>query len=120
LAAVNLSVRYITNRFLPDKAVDLIDEAASMLKISLENKPQVLDEVHRKITRLEIETEALMRESKEDPKKQLMQKIVSRKSDKEIADIRETDERSWKSRWNTEKDILADTRKIKKELKHCE
>src|SRR5581483_503014 len=63
VAAVNLSSRYITDRFLPDKAVDLIDEAASYLKISLENKPPVLEEAHRKIMRLEIEREALKKEA---------------------------------------------------------
>jgi ATP-dependent Clp protease ATP-binding subunit ClpB len=109
VAAVNLSTRYITNRFLPDKAVDLIDEAASMLKISLENKPAQLDEVHRKITRLEIETEALNRESAKDN--------ASRVKDiaKEIADMRETT-KDLEIRWTTEKDILADIRKIKKEI----
>jgi ATP-dependent Clp protease ATP-binding subunit ClpB len=103
VAAVNLSTRYITNRFLPDKAVDLIDEAASMLKISLENKPAQLDEVHRKITRLEIETEALNRESAKDN--------ASRVKDiaKEIADMRETT-KDLEIRWTTEKDILADIR----------
>ena len=62
LASVNLSTRYITSRYLPDKAVDLIDEAASSLRISLENKPEELEEAHRKIQRLEIEREALDKE----------------------------------------------------------
>ena len=62
VAAVNLSSRYITNRFLPDKAVDLIDEASSSLKIMLENKPPVLEDAHRKIMRFEIEKEALKKE----------------------------------------------------------
>src|SRR5581483_1494177 len=62
VAAVNLSSRYITDRFLPDKAVDLIDEAASALKISLESKPPLLQETHAKIMRLEIEREALKKE----------------------------------------------------------
>jgi ATP-dependent Clp protease ATP-binding subunit ClpB len=108
-------VRYITNRFLPDKAVDLIDEAASMLKISLENKPGALDEVHRKVTRLEIETEALMRESKEDGEHAAMAKKRIKDITKEIADIKETT-KDLEIRWNSEKDILADVRKIKKEL----
>ena len=56
IAAVNLSTRYITNRFLPDKAVDLIDEAAYSLRIALENKPEILDEAHRKIMRLQMIT----------------------------------------------------------------
>ena len=62
VSAVNLSARYITNRFLPDKAVDLIDEASSSLKIMLENKPPVLEGAHRRIMRLEIEKEALKKE----------------------------------------------------------
>ena len=62
ISAVNLSSRYITNRFLPDKAVDLIDEASSSLKIALENKPPILEEAHRKIMRFEIEKEALKKE----------------------------------------------------------
>jgi ATP-dependent Clp protease ATP-binding subunit ClpB len=62
VSAVNLSTRYITSRFLPDKAIDLIDEAASSLRIALENKPPVLDEAHRRIMRLEIEKEALTKE----------------------------------------------------------
>ncbi len=104
VSAVNLSTRYITNRFLPDKAVDLIDEAASMLKISLENKPGALDEVHRKITRLEIEAEGFNREGK-DPKEITQQ----------IADIRETTA-DLEIRWNTEREILNDIKKIKKEM----
>lgn len=115
IAAVNLSTRYITNRFLPDKAVDLIDEAASMLKISLENKPGSIDEVHRKITRLEIETEALMRDSKEDKSRTKENNVRLKEIAKEIADIKETT-RELEMRWNTEKDILAEIRTMKKEL----
>ena len=66
LAAVNFGSRYLTNRFLPDKAVDLIDEASSSLRIALENKPPVLEETHRKIMRLEIEKEALKKELDDD------------------------------------------------------
>ncbi len=62
IAAVNLSARYLTDRYLPDKAIDLIDEAASALRISLENKPPVLEEAHRKTMRLEIEREALKKD----------------------------------------------------------
>jgi ATP-dependent Clp protease ATP-binding subunit ClpB len=116
VSAVNLSVRYITNRFLPDKAVDLIDEAASMLKISLENKPALLDEVHRKIMRLEIETEALMRESKEgDSEHAANAKKRIKDIAKEIADIRETT-KDLEIRWNTEKDTLGEARTLKKDI----
>jgi ATP-dependent Clp protease ATP-binding subunit ClpB len=115
VAAVNLSTRYITNRFLPDKAVDLIDEAASMLKISLENKPGSIDEVHRKITRLEIETEALLRDTKEDKSRAKENNVRLKEIAKEIADIKETT-RELEMRWNTEKDILAEIRTMKKAL----
>jgi ATP-dependent Clp protease ATP-binding subunit ClpB len=112
LAAVNLSTRYITNRFLPDKAVDLIDEAASMLKISLENKPATLDEAHRKIMRLEIEKEALSKEPEgsahaKEAKERLLQIT------KEIADIRERTH-DLELRWNTERDLLKEIRTLKK------
>ncbi len=116
VSAVNLSVRYITNRFLPDKAVDLIDEAASMLKISLENKPALLDEVHRKITRMEIETEALSREVKDGDKEQSANaKLRIKEIAKEIADIRETT-KDLEIRWNIEKDTLEHVRALKKDI----
>ena len=114
VSAVNLSMRYITSRFLPDKAVDLIDEAASALKISLENKPAELDEVHRKVTRLEIENEALNRERKESSDKSGTQDRIKDIA-KEIADIRETTS-DLEIRWNNEREILSDIRKIKKDL----
>ncbi len=70
IAAVNLSARYITNRYLPDKAVDLIDEASSSLRLALENKPQILEEADRKIMRFEVEKEALTKEISRDKKLQ--------------------------------------------------
>lgn len=115
VAAVNLSLRYITNRFLPDKAVDLIDEAASMLKISLENKPSAVDDVHRKIMQLEIEMEALARESKGDSDQAKNAKNRMKEITKEIADIRETT-KDLEIRWNSEKDVLSEIRKIKKDI----
>ena len=115
IAAANLSTRYITNRFLPDKAVDLIDEAASMLKISLENKPDAVDEVHRKVTRLEIEMEALTRESKGDSDQAKNAKVRMKEITREIADIRETT-KDLEIRWNSEKDVLAEIRKVKKDI----
>ena len=115
VSAVNLSTRYITNRFLPDKAVDLIDEAASMMKISLENKPAHLDEVERKVTRLEIEKEALNQEVKEHPEQKTESKNRIKEIEQTIADLRETT-KELDIRWSTEKEILADIRKIKKEI----
>jgi len=113
LAAVNLSSRYITDRFLPDKAVDLIDEAASALRISLENKPPQLEEAHRKILRLEIEKEALKKEadSSEGKNAKSRTKVI----DREIAELREKTH-DLELRWNNEKDILGSIRTIKKEL----
>lgn len=109
-SAVTLSSRYITDRFLPDKAVDLIDEAASYLKISLENMPPVLQETQSKIMKLEIEREALKKES-ENPKVKLRLKEI----EKEIADLREkTSEIELK--WKNEKETVGEIKSIKKKL----
>ena len=109
-SAVTLSSRYITDRFLPDKAVDLIDEAASFLKISLENMPPVLQDAHSKIVKLEIEKEALKKESK-NPKVKARLKVI----EKDIADLREkTSETELK--WKNEKETVGDIKDIKKTL----
>ncbi len=123
VAAVNLSTRYITNRFLPDKAVDLIDEASSSLKIALENKPPVLEETHRKIMRLEVEKEALKNEisafsgilTAEEKHKQKVIKERVKNIDKEIADLREKT-KELELKWQNEKGIVMEIRSIKKEL----
>ncbi|HBC20686.1 MAG TPA: type VI secretion system ATPase TssH, partial [Porphyromonadaceae bacterium] len=93
IAAVQLSTRYITDRFLPDKAIDLIDEAASKLRLEMDSMPQALDEATRKIKQLEIEREALKRESNDA-------KIAE--IDKELADLRD-EEKSLKAKWKAEK-----------------
>ncbi|MEK7176931.1 MAG: AAA family ATPase [Patescibacteria group bacterium] len=109
-SAVTLSSRYITDRFLPDKSVDLIDEAASFLKISLENMPPVLQDTHSKVMRLEIEKEALKKESK-NPKVKARLKVI----EKDIADLREkTSETELK--WKNEKETVGDIKDIKKTL----
>ena len=109
VAAVNLSSRYISDRFLPDKVVDLVDEAASALKISLENMPPLLEETRRKIMRLEIEREALKKETSKESKARM------HKIEKEIADLKEgTSELELK--WTNEKDTITDIKKIKKDL----
>ncbi|GMQ95239.1 MAG: ATP-dependent chaperone ClpB [Patescibacteria group bacterium] len=115
LSAVSLSSRYITDRFLPDKAVDLIDEAASSLRISLETKPPVLEEAHRKTMRLEIEKEALKKDvsGSGDGKRTVTARI--KKIDKEIADLKEKT-RELELKWQNEKEILTDIKAIKKEL----
>ncbi len=123
VAAVNLSARYITNRFLPDKAVDLIDEASSSLKIMLENKPPALDDAHRKIMRLEIEKEALKKEinslagetSKIEREKQKEIKNRIKDVDSEIGNLREKT-KELELKWQNEKSIVIEIRGIKKEL----
>ncbi len=112
VASVNLSSRYITDRFLPDKAVDLIDEASSALKISLENMPPILEETHRKVLRLEIEHEALKKEA-ESGSKSAKNRI--KEIEKSIADFKEkTSEIELK--WKNEKETITDIKTIKKEL----
>ena len=109
VAAVNLASRYISDRFLPDKVVDLIDEAASSLRISLENMPPQLEETRRKIMRLEIEREALKKETEKAAKARMA--II----EKEIADLKEsTSELDLK--WKNEKETITDLKRIKKEL----
>ncbi len=114
LAAVNLSSRYITDRFLPDKAVDLIDEAASALRISLENKPEELEVADRQVRRLEIEREAL---KKEESLTEHPEKIRARLKDieKEISELRDRT-KTLQTKWQNEKEALVDIGKIKKEL----
>ncbi len=114
LAAVNLSSRYITDRFLPDKAVDLIDEAASALRISLENKPEELVETDRKIRRLEIEREALRKEVEiSENKKKVKDRI--KEIEREIGEFKETTS-NLETKWNNEKEALGEIGKLKKEL----
>lgn len=113
IAAVEFSSRYITDRFLPDKAIDLIDEAASGLRIALENKPPQLEEADRKIRRLEIERQALKKDEEGDDAKQIKARI--KEIDSEIADLREkTAELGLK--WKNEKEVLEGIRAHKNEL----
>ena len=109
VASVNLASRYITDRFLPDKVVDLIDEAASSLRISLENMPPQLEETRRKIMRLEIEREALKKETGKEAKARMA------KIEKDIADLRESTS-ELELKWKNEKETIADIKRIKKEL----
>jgi len=115
VAAVQLSARYITERFLPDKAIDLIDEASSALRLSLENKPPALEEAHRKITRLEIEKEALKKEAEaEEGKARTRVKSI----EKEVADLRDATH-ELEQKWKNEKETLADIKRAKGELEHA-
>ena len=96
IAAVKLSERYISDRFLPDKAIDLMDEAAAKLRMERDSEPEELDEIERKLKQLEIEREAIKREGDEDKIKQL---------DKEIAELQEK-EHSYRAKWEAEKGLV--------------
>ncbi len=96
IAAVQLSVRYITDRFLPDKAIDLIDEAASKLRLEMDSQPQALDEASRKIKLLEIEREAIKREGDDYKLKEI---------DEDLANLRDT-EKSLRAKWQAEKNEI--------------
>jgi len=115
ISAVTLSSRYLTERFLPDKAVDLIDEAASSLRIALENKPPVLEDAHRRIMRLEIEKEALKKDAGTTNDTGKNAKARIKKIDKEIADLREKT-REIELKWTNEKELVVGIRTIKKAL----
>lgn len=114
LAAVNLSTRYITDRFLPDKAVDLIDEAASALRISLENKPEELVLADRKVRRLEIEREALRKEEAVSDNKTKIRKRI-KEIDAEIGELREKTS-ALETKWNNERGALDEISDLKKDL----
>ena len=109
VAAALLSNRYITDRFLPDKAIDLIDEAASRLRMEIDSMPAELDEVQRRIMQLEIEREALRKET-DKPSKERLQKL-----EKELADLKEEKNRL-AAHWQQEKDAIQTGRKLKEEL----
>ncbi len=97
IAAVQLSERYITDRFLPDKAIDLIDEAASKLKLEIDSVPQALDDITRRIAQKEIEREAIKREGDEERVKAI---------EKEIAEMRD-EEKNYTAKWKAERDLIA-------------
>ena len=113
IAAATLSNRYISDRKLPDKAIDLIDEAAAKLRTEIDSKPQILDEVDRNIMQLEIERQALSKES--DPASK--ERIAS--IEKELADQRE-ESTQLKTRWNTEKKAISDLRANKEKIENTE
>src|SRR6202163_4581744 len=109
VAAATLSNRYITDRFLPDKAIDLVDEAAARLKMQVDSKPEELDTVDREIVRLRIEQEALKKERDAGSKDRLKRLETELKTlEKQSADIT--------TRWKAEKEKLSDAQKLKTEL----
>jgi len=106
VAAAELSHRYISDRFLPDKAIDLIDEAASRLRLQIDSMPEELDSIERQIRQLEIEREALKRE-KDDAK--------LKSNEKELADLEEK-RKSMRSQWDLEKGLIQKTREMKQAI----
>lgn len=108
IAAVQLSERYITDRFLPDKAIDLIDEAASKLRIEIDSVPQALDEIIRLIAQKEIEREALKREGDSSKVKEI---------ERDLAQLRE-DEKQYTAKWKAEKELINRIQQNKIDIEH--
>ena len=108
VAAATLSNRYIADRFLPDKAIDLIDECASKLRIEIDSMPAEIDEIQRKITQVEIERQALKKEADPASKERL------KKLEAELGDMNE-ELRKLTARWQNEKDMIQNIRKVKEE-----
>ncbi|HCQ19944.1 MAG: ATP-dependent chaperone ClpB [Aphanizomenon sp.] len=109
VAAATLSNRYISDRFLPDKAIDLVDEAAARLKMEITSKPEELDEIDRKILQLEMEKLSLQKESDPASRERL------ERLEKELADLKE-DQRTLSAQWQSEKDIITKIQSIKEEI----
>lgn len=112
VAAATLSNRYITDRFLPDKAIDLMDEAASRLRMEVDSKPEEIDELDRRIIQLKIEREALKKE-KDQASQDRLEKL-----EKELADL-ESKAGALTSTWTTEKEKLAGSQKVKEQLEQA-
>ncbi len=109
VAAATLSTRYISDRFLPDKAIDLMDEAAARLKMEITSKPEELDEIDRKVLQLEMERLSVNKDTSTAARERL-QKI-----EKELADLKE-DQRGLAAQWQSEKDIITEIQTIKEEI----
>ena len=109
VAAATLSHRYITDRFLPDKAIDLVDEAAASLRIQIDSMPTEIDQLERRATQLEIEKQALKKEDDPNSRERLAQ------IERELADVREQSN-ALKAKWKQEKDVIARTRALKEKL----
>ena len=112
VAAAVLSHRYISDRFLPDKAVDLVDEAASRLKIELDSMPTEIDQIERQIMQLEMERQALRKE-KDDASRQRLVKL-----EKEMSDLKEQSARL-KAQWQNEKGVIDELRKLQEQIESC-
>jgi len=112
VAAAVLSSRYISDRFLPDKAIDLVDEAAARLKMEITSKPEELDEIDRKILQLEMEKLSLKKESDAASRERL------ERLEKEISDLKE-EQRTLNTQWQSEKDIIDKIQSVKKEIEQA-
>jgi len=108
IAAVSLSNRYITERFLPDKAIDLIDEAAAKLRLEMDSSPEALDEIERKIMQLEIEVEAIKRENDEKKLAELNEQLANLKEERN----------QLKAKWQSEKEIVDKITAKKREIEN--
>ena len=113
VAAATLSTRYISDRFLPDKAIDLMDEAAARLKMEITSKPEELDEIDRKILQLEMERLSLQKESARASRERLD------RLERELADLKE-DQRALNAQWQSEKDVIERIQGIKKEIERVD
>jgi ATP-dependent Clp protease ATP-binding subunit ClpB len=109
VAAATLSTRYISDRFLPDKAIDLVDEAAARLKMEITSKPEELDEIDRKILQIEMERLSLQKESNPASRERL------ERLEKELADFKE-EQRTLNGQWQSEKDVINKIQSIKEEI----
>jgi ATP-dependent Clp protease ATP-binding subunit ClpB len=112
VAASTLSHRYISDRFLPDKAIDLIDEAASRLRIEIDSRPREVDEVERKITQTEIERQALLKE-KDKASRERLEKV-----EKELAELK-TQGEAMKAHWQKEKEVIQKIRALKEQVEEA-
>ncbi len=108
ISAVELSQRYISDRFLPDKAIDLIDEAASKLRLEIDSLPEEIDQLERRIMQLEIEREAIKREGDEEKIKSLSEEIANLQAEKN----------SLKAKWQSEKDVVDGIQNTKQEIEN--
>jgi ATP-dependent Clp protease ATP-binding subunit ClpB len=113
VAAATLSTRYISDRFLPDKAIDLVDEAAARLKMEITSKPEELDEIDRKILQLEMEKLSLQKESDRASRERL------ERLERELADLKE-EQRALNAQWQSEKDVIERIQGIKKEIERLD
>ncbi|MBD3414466.1 MAG: ATP-dependent chaperone ClpB [Candidatus Aminicenantes bacterium] len=109
VAAATLSERYITDRYLPDKAIDLIDEAASRIRIEIDSKPEEIDEMDRKAVQLEIEREALKKEKDKSAKEKL------KRLEKELSELQEKS-KAVKLRWQKEKELIESINRLKEQM----